>query len=185
MYWHKLKGKPKHPRFLVTAFLLTVLFCVAFQAATAAESRQPLPRPEGKVILTVKGAIDNTNVDGAAKFDWAMLKSLPQVTLTTHSSVNEGVHSYTGFLMRDLLERVGAHGSTVIATALNYYVVEIPIKDFYRFDVIVAYKMDGESLVRSKKGPLWIVYPRDRHEVLQDIRYDYRWVWQLVRLKVK
>ena len=35
------------------------------------------------------------------------------------------------------------------------------------------------------KGPFWIVYPRDQHEVLQDIRYDYRWVWQLDSLQVK
>ncbi|MCI2394477.1 hypothetical protein [Aliiroseovarius sediminis] len=45
--------------------------------------------------------------------------------------------------------------------------------------------MDDKALERSDKGPLWIVYPRDAHKELQDIRYDYRWVWQLSELAVK
>jgi hypothetical protein len=45
--------------------------------------------------------------------------------------------------------------------------------------------MDGQTLSRDDKGPLWIVYPRDDHEALQDIRYDYRWVWQLYQLDVQ
>lgn len=165
--------------------LLAITISLAIQTAWGAQQSNSLPEPEGKVILAVHGDIQNTNVDGAALFDRAMLKQLPTVRLATHTSVTDGVHHFTGFLMRDLLERVGAQGSKVTATALNYYVIEFPIKEFYRFDVIVAYKMDGERLVPSKKGPLWIVYPRDSNKVLQDIRYDYKWVWQLVRLDIQ
>jgi hypothetical protein len=35
------------------------------------------------------------------------------------------------------------------------------------------------------KGPLWIAYPRDFNKVLQDSRYDARWVWQLNKLHVE
>jgi len=45
--------------------------------------------------------------------------------------------------------------------------------------------MDGERLLPSGKGPFWIVYPRNDVRQLQDIRYDYRWVWQLHQLTVK
>ena len=61
----------------------------------------------------------------------------------------------------------------------------LSFEDFERFDVLVATHMDGERLQPSDKGPLWIVYPRDHHQELQDIRYDYRWVWQLIRLDVQ
>lgn len=71
------------------------------------------------------------------------------------------------------------------AIALNDYAVDIPTADFYAYDVLVAYRMDGATLNRNDKGPLWIVYPRDDHAALQDIRYDYRWVWQLYRLDVQ
>ena len=133
------------------------------------------------VILEVTGDI----TDGMSKFDREALQTLPQVTLETSTVVTDGTHSFTGFLMRDLLDRLGAEGEHVIATALNDYVVEIPMSDFSEFDVIVAYSMDGKPLRRNDKGPLWIVYPRDAHEALQDIRYDYRWVWQLSRLEVQ
>ena len=86
---------------------------------------------------------------------------------------------------RDLLKKLGAEGDEVIASALNDYIVEIPMTDFTEFDVIVAYSMDGQPLRRNDKGPLWIVYPRDQHQALQDIRFDYRWVWQLSRLEVQ
>ncbi|WP_306152891.1 molybdopterin-dependent oxidoreductase [Roseovarius sp. MMSF_3281] len=133
------------------------------------------------IILDVTGDI----TDGTAKLDREALQKLPQVTLETSTVVTDGTHSFTGFLMRDLLDRLGAQGELVIASALNDYVVEIPMSDFSEFDVIVAYRMDGKPLQRDDKGPLWIVYPRDQHEALQDIRYDYRWVWQLSRLEVQ
>ena len=87
--------------------------------------------------------------------------------------------------MRDLLALVGARSTTVTASALNDYVIDFAADEFERFDVLVAYEMDGEPLLPSDKGPLWIVYPRDQHAELQDIRYDYRWVWQLRRLDVE
>ena len=130
-------------------------------------------------------ALARVNSDGAAHFDMEMLKALPAVQLETTTAVTDGVRRFDGFLMRDLLEFIGAHGSTVTASALNDYVIDIAIDEFDRFDVLVAYAMDGEPLLPSDKGPLWIVYPRDQHAELQDIRYDYRWVWQLMRLDVK
>lgn len=133
------------------------------------------------VILQVTGQTGSEPVE----FDREALQALPQVTIETSTVVTDGKHSFTGVLMRDLLEHVKAEGEQVIATALNDYVVEIPKADFDDFDVIVAYSMDGKPLRRNDKGPLWIVYPRDDHEVLQDIRYDYRWVWQLSRLEVQ
>jgi hypothetical protein len=145
----------------------------------------PLATPDGETILEVHGVIAVANRDGAAVFDLAMLKALPAVQLETSTAVTDGVRRFDGFLMRDLLARVGANGVMVTATALNEYVMEFAVDEFDKFDVLVAYAMDGAPLLASDKGPLWIVYPRDQHLQLQDIRYDYRWVWQLTRLDVE
>lgn len=155
--------------------------CVPAMAQTSAM----LPPPQGRPVLEVHGAIAHTNVDDAAYFDMEMLKALPAARLETGTAVTDGVHRFDGFLMRDLLDLVAAHGSTVTASALNDYVIEFGTDEFHRFDVVVAYEMDGKPLLPSDKGPLWIVYPRDRHAELQDIRYDYRWVWQLRRLDIR
>jgi hypothetical protein len=168
--------------FFVT-FLSTISIC--FPTAALGLNLTTLPAPEGPPVLEVRGAISNTNLDSVAHFDMEMLKELPAARLETSTAVTDGVRRFDGFLMRDLLRLVGAQGSTVTASALNDYVIDIAIDEFDRFDVIVAYEMDGEPLLSSDKGPLWIVYPRDQHAELQDIRYDYRWVWQLLRLDIK
>lgn len=146
---------------------------------------QSLQAPAGVTLLVVAGAIKHVNADGEAHFDRAMLEQLPTHEITTSTSVTDGVSRFKGPLLRDLLQLVGAQGTTVQALALNDYVVDIPISDFYDFDVLLAMYQDGERLEPSDKGPFWIVYPRDQLRRLQDIRYDYRWVWQLHRLNVK
>ena len=44
---------------------------------------QDLGSAEGDVILTVSGGIENTNGDGTASFDLAMLQALEPVTVET------------------------------------------------------------------------------------------------------
>lgn len=146
---------------------------------------QPLPAPQGPSLLRVSGNISHTNQADAAHFDRELLAMLPRHELETSTSVTDGVKHFEGFLMRDLLEWVNAKGVRVAAIALNDYLIEIPIEDFYHYDVLVADTMDGVPLTSRDKGPLWIVYPRDAHRELQDIRYDYRWVWQLHRLEIQ
>ncbi|WP_373181565.1 molybdopterin-dependent oxidoreductase [Halomonas campaniensis] len=146
---------------------------------------EPLPAPEERALLKVTGNIRHTNRSEAAHFDRDMLETLPRHELETSTSVTDGVNHFEGFLMRDLLEWVGAEGETAAALALNDYLIEIPLEDFQDYDVLVADTMDGEALTPRDKGPLWIVYPRDGHRELQDIRYDYRWVWQLYQLEIQ
>ena len=166
--------------------LLVVWFCVvvACAANVARASNEALPAPAGPVILTVTGQIDRTNAPGAANFDHAMIERLGTRTLRTATVWTDGVKTFEGPLMRDVLAAAGARGSEVKATALNDYVIDIPIADFERYDVLLALRMDGHELQPRDKGPLWIVYPRDAFPALQDGRYDNRWVWQLRRLQV-
>ncbi|MFW8567286.1 molybdopterin-dependent oxidoreductase [Orrella sp. 11846] len=144
-----------------------------------------LPQPVDEVLLVIDGAITRTNRDEAAHLDLNAIRSLPAHSLHTNTVVTDGVKHFEGVLMRDLLELVGAIGTTVQARTLNNYSVDIPMSDFYDYDVVLASHMDATQLLPSGKGPLWIVYPRDQWRQLQDIRYDYRWAWQLNRLTVK
>ncbi len=152
---------------------ISISICIALAGADLAA--------EEPVILKVTGLID----DAPAHFTMADLRALPATTLETSTVVTDGVHSFTGVLLRDLLAQLDATGDVITATALNDYVVDIPRADVEQYDVIVGYSMNGAELDRADKGPLWIVYPREGHEALQDIRYDYRWVWQLSELEVR
>lgn len=173
-------------------FIVLQIFCFIFIVFANAQSpisdnnhdSLELGQPTGSIVLEIHGKINKTNNKDAALFDIDMLFNLPEHELSTSTVVTNGIHIFKGFLLRDLLELVQANGKTVTATALNDYAVKIDLQEFYDFDVIVAYEMDGERLLTSDKGPLWIIYPRDDHKKLQDIRYDYRWVWQLYRLDI-
>lgn len=160
------------------AFLL-LLFSLPAMAADA------LPRPTAAVMLTVSGDIANTNVGKEARFDRAMLEKLGIRTLRTSTTWTTGVKTFEGVLARDVMTAAGAKGAEVRAIALNDYAVSIPMVDFERYDVLLAFRMDGQDLTARDKGPLWVVYPRDAHRELNDSKFDARWAWQLKRLEVK
>ena len=143
-----------------------------------------LPRPTGEVVLSVTGSIRNTNAPGSAEFDVAMLENIGKTTLRTSTAWTAGPAVFEGVLARDLLKAVGADGENVEATALNDYVVSIPMADVTQYDVMLALKMDGEYLKVRDKGPIWIVYPRDQHSELQDPKTDKKWIWQLCNIRV-
>jgi len=140
-----------------------------------------LPAHSDQPILTLTGKV----AGGHVAISREQIERLGLHELVTSTSVTDGPQQFRGVLMRDLLALAGAQGETVRATALNDYVIDIPASDFDRFDVLAALYMNGEALGPRDKGPVWIVYPRDDFPELQDIRYDMRWVWQLVGLEVR
>lgn len=180
-------GKIKFFVLQIVSLVIGLLFCLAVQAVDSAPSgdadiiSMPFGQPEGKVILTVDGLVAQT------QFDLVMIQALPVSTVYTSTVVTDGVKRFDGVLVRDLFDLLGISDQAkyVEATALNDYMVDIPLADFYEYDVLLATHMDGVLLQLVDKGPLWIVYPRDRHRKLQDIRYDYRWVWQLKHLHIR
>ncbi|MCK9533106.1 MAG: molybdopterin-dependent oxidoreductase [Pseudomonas sp.] len=185
--------KTKYLGFQSVSLIMAMLFCCVTQAAeniplvNTGTTPKSLDRPVGKVILTVDGLISHHNLNTKAQFDLAMIRALPASTLYTSTVVTDGVKRFDGVLMRDLFELLGLSDQAlhVDASALNDYLVEIPLADFYEYDVLLATHMDGVLLKPIDKGPLWIVYPRDSRRKLQDIRYDYRWVWQLKHLNIR
>ncbi|MDW4498532.1 oxidoreductase [Sulfitobacter sp. D35] len=165
-------------KLLARALLPAVLL---FPALLGAEE---LPSPEGEVILTVSGAITNSNADGTAQFDRAMLEQLDPVTIETSTIWTEGVQSFTGVPLVRLMEELGAEGSAISATAINDYAVEIPSEDWVEGGPIVAYLVNGEVMSVRDKGPLWVVYPYDSNSDYQtEVTYS-RSIWQLDRIEV-
>lgn len=171
-------------RFLVAMLAWVVTSTLPLAADDNANA--PLPAPHGDPVLVITGNISRSNQpDGSAAIDRAMLSTLPESTIQTSTSVTDGRRIFVGNLMSDLLKLVDAHGETVHALAHNDYQIEIPMSDFNKYGVILAHSMDGVELGSRDKGPLWLVYPRDDHAELQDIRYDFRWIWQLKQIEVK
>ena len=164
-------------------FILCGAICLASVILAAAEP-ELLP-PTGKVLLTVTGKITRTNAPGKAEFDWDLLTSLGMHQLKTSTPWTEETPTFEGVLARDLMTAVGATGSEVKATALNDYVSIIPLTDFDRYDTLLAIRMNGKTLSRRDKGPIWIMYPLDQHPEIYDLGKIPHLVWQLTQLEVQ
>lgn len=166
---------------------LTGFACaLALVLLTAGIARaEPLPKPTGKVLLVVSGSIENTNGDGTASFDLAMLEAIGTATTKTTTAWTEGTSTFEGVLLSKLMQRVGAKGKIAVTIALNDYKVEIPVDDFAKYPVILAYRKDGEELKIRDKGPLWVVYPQDEFPELKTKQTQAKWVWQVKEISLK
>jgi|TARA_Y100000294_G_C8400290_1_gene274499 hypothetical protein len=162
--------------------VIFLVFILVFGPALAQEG---LPKPNGKVLLTVSGAVTRTNGPGKAQFDRDMLLELGFHKLRTSTPWTDGTPEFEGVLARDLMAAVGARGREVKAQALNEYVVVIPLPDFERYPVILALSMNGKTLTRRDKGPLWVVYPLDDIAQLQRSNLGAQMIWQLEELEVR
>lgn len=167
------------------ALALCGLALLSLLALSTARAADPLPAPQGPVILLISGDIGVTNTPEGAAFDRQMLIDLGQTEMRTTTPWTDGVQVFEGVLARTVIERVEADGTTVKAAALNDYTVEMPMDDFMNYDVLLAIKMNGEEMRVSDKGPIWIVYPRDDVPELQNRQLNDRWVWQLKSLQVQ
>jgi hypothetical protein len=144
-----------------------------------------LDRPAGPVVLTIIGRVHKPNAGKTAQFTMAMLEQLPQRSFETRTPWYDGVHKFTGPLLRDVLAACGAQGSNVRAIALNDYRVDLPFEDAQRFDVLVARLLDDKPMAVRDKGPLFVVYPFDSHAELRSTVYYSRSAWQLKTLDVQ
>jgi len=162
-------------------FPLLLAFSAAISPVWAAE----LAAPTGEVVLTISGAIANTNGEGTAAFDLAMLDALPQRTTTAVTPWYTGEQTFSGVILSDLLDAVGATGTLAQVVALNDYSAEIPFEDFETAPVILATRLNGETLSVRDKGPLFVIYPFDLDPELYNEVVFSRSVWQVNVLKVQ
>lgn len=154
-----------------------LVFLVALHAPVAAAAGE-----EALLVVRNVAAPDNPEV----RLTEAELLAMPQVTVRTGSEFTDGVVEYVGPLARDVVELVGRHGAeTAHLVAANDYSVDIPMEEFFEYDVILAMSADGERLSLRTKGPIWVMYPLDDHAELQDPLYNVRLIWQLTTMEFR
>jgi hypothetical protein len=164
----------------VAGLLMGVSFAGAgwnLSSGIAAEAETP-----AGIVLVIDGRVAGGQ---PVRFDLASLRSLPAIQVTTTTPWTDGENLYDGIRLRDLLRRLGAQGTTVVAEAMDDYQNAIPMEDAEKYDVIVAYAKNGQPLPRDDKGPLWIIYPFSQFPELQKDLFFSRSVWQLKRLTVQ
>ncbi|WP_284265623.1 oxidoreductase [Roseicyclus amphidinii] len=150
--------------------------------ATAASALEPA---RGDVLLTVSGAIGQTNAGDEALLDLELLVRLGTTEFETETIWTDGPQTFVGVELVDLLAALEAEGDILRAVALNDYAVEIPVSDAVEGGPIIAFLRNGEEMSVRDKGPLWLVYPYDNvAEYRSEVTYA-RSIWQLARIEVQ
>jgi hypothetical protein len=162
-----------------------VLFVLLVLAQPLWAFELPKEPPQGAVILTVSGKIRVKNSPGAALFDAALLDALPQHSFVSATPWLKNPATFTGPLLKDVLKALKAQGTHLKALALNDYKIDIPLDDAFKFDVILARKVDGRVLTVREKGPIFVMYPFERFPELKTDIYYSRCIWQLKSLSVE
>jgi hypothetical protein len=163
---------------------LLVAIALLLSIAPPPARSEDLPAPSGRVILTVTGKIGTTNADGAAAFDLAMLDAMPGRETTAETPWFDAVHTFEGTLLSAVLDAAGASGTALRIRAINGYEAIIPMEDVANYPIILATRIDGQTLSVRDKGPILIIYPFDASPELYNEVYYARSVWQVATVEV-
>jgi hypothetical protein len=183
----------------VRHWLLAILLLASIVASPTARA---LDAPRGQTIVTIVGAIAETNrgpfdeagdkfflyheykFDKAASFDLAMLEALGVQSVEIAYDGWPAPIRFEGPLLADLLAAVGAQGTTVTLLALDGYAERIEGADIDAYRWILATRSDGAPLPIGGHGPTWLVYDRGA-----DHRYtpddEARWPWAVFLIVVE
>ncbi|WP_299196181.1 molybdopterin-dependent oxidoreductase [uncultured Amphritea sp.] len=165
----------------MTKWILALLACCA---VTFSVTAAPLPQPEGPVILTISGKIQNTQDGQTARLDLAQLQRLESDTFTLQTRWSNSLNSYHGPLLSAVLNHVGAEGNHIRLTALNDYSVEFERHYMDQYEPILAWSEDGKQLSIRNKGPLWLILPHHKFPELTGEIHTGRMIWQLSRIEI-
>lgn len=163
----------------------TLIGSLALLIGAVPVAANTLPQPTGDVVLTIRGAIAQTNAEGVAHFDMAMLEALPQRETRTETPWHTGVQVFSGPTMQALMDIVGAEGATLRIGALNDYAATMPMSDTSDLPVILATRQNGAPMSVREKGPLFVIYPFDEMpELFNEVHFS-RSVWQVATITIE
>ncbi len=165
-------------------FKRLVAVAAAVMSFSMTATAEQLPMPTGEVILTVSGAIGKTNTQAGAEFDLDLLKALEWEEVNTFTSFTDGMQTFEGPRLSSLLDFVSASGTTIGASAINDYFVDIPVTHAENQGVILAVLHNGKAMTVRDKGPIWVIYPQSEDEVKLK-RFDNEMIWQLISMEIR
>jgi hypothetical protein len=120
------------------------------------------------------------------QFSMRQLLAFEQHEVLTANDFVEGKKLFSGPLARDIVKRADMGPATmVLMTAANDYTVQVPLTEFYDYDVILALSMEGRKFTLRDKGPIWLIYPMSDFAELRDPFYNHHLIWQLVKMELK
>lgn len=155
-------------------------FCVLWLAAFPVRQAQAGGVERSLTITTVTGT---GQLLFERAFDLADLDALPQAKILTHTPWTHGMQTFTGPSLSTLAALAGKPVKEVRITSLGDWSATIPASDWRSQGVILASRLNGDTMRVRDKGPYWIMYPIDGRRDLDTQMYQGRMVWQVKALE--
>ena len=155
-------------------------------ALAAIEPGSPIPAPVDDVILTLTGDIGIKNVGNTLQFDMPTLENLGLVKYTVDDPWLNAPVTYTGVLMSDLRNYVGASESAknFHMGALDDSAVTIPMDDIEKWPILLATRSNGDYMTIGTAGPTRIILPYHKYNFDRET-YNGYWIWNLATMEIR
>lgn len=161
---------------IAPAFAL-VMSVVAFTAPSVFSS-------EDTILMLKNPRIEGRH--GAIIFTRADLEALPQEEITTTNDFVDGEVIFRGPSAYALIDQIGRAGAKKARlTSATDFFIEVEIQELFDYGAILAMEMNGEQLTRRNRGPIWLMYPVDQYEELQNPSMNNRLIWQLKTIELQ
>ena len=180
-------------------FLFT--FLLAFAAVPVLAE---VPAPQGHVLVTLGGAVGETNLpargdkdggffgfheisyDRAVGFDAAMLDAMDRVEIKIPygPAGNKREITFAGPLLSSVMIFAGAEGKTALPRAMDGYQSEISWENIATHQPILATHADGVPMGIGGFGPTMIVFPPTEDTALAE-EHSGQQVWAIAYIGIK
>jgi hypothetical protein len=142
----------------------------------------PVPKPAGKPVLKLTGALTNRNDGKDLVLDQKQLDTMPTETATVYEPWVKKRIEFTGIPMSLLLSTAGISPSAteIRVHALDDYQVEFKVADLMAPGVLLATRQERKAIPIADGGPVRLVFPPDSIAG----RNRDTWVWSIDSLTV-
>ncbi len=145
-----------------------------------------LPRPNGRVALTISRIISWPNLGDTLALDTELLRGFDSQEVEASVPARHGpeTHAFRGVAITEVLLAAGRRGDELGLTSNTGYRVQTSTRELHHASAIVATEMDGMPLPCTRYGPLWLVFPDQTAGASPVWRRQQLSVWGLTEIVV-
>ena len=143
-------------------------------------SSDEIPAPKSETILSVTGAVTQSNSAKGIEFDMRTLEQMPITEVTVYEPFLKKDTSFSGIMMDDFVEIVGAeNASALLMTALDDFQATLSIPVLTSSTVMLATREEGERMKPRAGGPIRIVFLENEGPGAN----TDNWIWSVAHMK--
>jgi hypothetical protein len=165
-------------------FSRALVGAILLAGATAAHAA-PNACPQD-ALLAITGLVKPNRPNGTFSFneeDFLKLSTAKIVTTTAWTPKSEFVGPELSTVLR--AANVSPKAKEMRFYAVDAYEITIPIADVAKYRPVMAHTQNGARLTIPTRGPVFLVYPRDQHPELLNIKGQAQFVWMVCKIDVR